>query len=607
MLHCSLGNYARAELYTARLLHLKQGSNPAINLTRPIGWEQQKKIEAEARRRTQQVMLATPRQLTEDEQRLIASQGGTFQTILPRPQPDNGMGQATLGQNGPSQATLLPPRASTTPFVDLATTLQRVSPPVERHQAIRPCTKEAPLRIAAPLIRLQMLRVRDNMRNGDKDAKTAWFELAEEMMTHFASVPEFNRRRRAKETPSADADIEIIEKGPDDPLNTSRLEFTDERTHNGIMIREWLHIFCEYALLRARDGDQYLSYQVLQRAEGLLPFTGIDAYRYHIHVIWLASSLALDDNITVCSTAKWFATVIPGEAEIYQLYSAVNLLSGHQSLKGYMDPGNVEFFISQAERMDADVDEAGARRDPSAREEGAIATSCSHEAPMPTLAEADTPVHQQRQPPKVRREQARVRAPQRPNIHLLMLIANLLKSRGSHAEALHYYLRVLASQPSVTPDTAEPIDLSDNPHNALPALCISTSYASLAIEKTCTDRNACILQAQTFMSIYARLRVRSPSMDPEGRDAPPLTEHVLRKRQTEVLFNEGRLYHGLGLTRQAREKYEACLDVVDPPDNAGEDDVMPPKKDATMALQRIYAANGDTVRAREVAEKYLVL
>ena len=79
-------------------------------------------------------------------------------------------------------------------------------------------------------------------------------------------------------------------------------------------------------------------------------------------------------------------------------------------------------------------------------------------------------------------------------------------------------------------------------------------------------------------------------------------------QKQEAEFNVGHAYHILGLTHLAIPYYERCLDMspdvqAESMSYKGEDFVQ----EAAVALQGFWAASGNTEKAREVTERWLVI
>jgi general transcription factor 3C polypeptide 3 (transcription factor C subunit 4) len=204
------------------------------------------------------------------------------------------------------------------------------------------------------------------------------------------------------------------------------------------------------------------------------------------------------------------------------------------------------------------------------------------------------------------------------DVALLVLYGHILYSGNSFYPALNYYFRAYALDP-------------ENPGILLPiALC----YIHHALKRQADNRHYLILQGLSFMSLYRKVRCQKKVDQDVNKDANEQTQtdiSLLSERQ-EVEFNYGRVYHSLGLLHQAIPCYERALELGDQiqssrkdknadskdkgkaPDHGEKEDEKPEdvlvedfSPEAAVALQNIYALNGNIKGAREVTEKYLII
>lgn len=171
------------------------------------------------------------------------------------------------------------------------------------------------------------------------------------------------------------------------------------------------------------------------------------------------------------------------------------------------------------------------------------------------------------------------------DVALLVLYGHILYSGNSFLPALNYYFRAHA--------------LDKNNPSIL--LSIGLCYIHHAMKRQSENRHYMIFQGLSFMTLYRESRER---------------EGALLVELQEVQVNFGRLYHSLGLLHQATIAYERALEMgqqiqADAASRkaAGESTgfVEDFSTEAAVALQNIYALSGDTLGAREVTEKYLVV
>jgi general transcription factor 3C polypeptide 3 (transcription factor C subunit 4) len=172
------------------------------------------------------------------------------------------------------------------------------------------------------------------------------------------------------------------------------------------------------------------------------------------------------------------------------------------------------------------------------------------------------------------------------DVALLVLYGHILYSGNSFLPALNYYFRAHA--------------LDKNNPSIL--LSIGLCYIHHAVKRQSENRHYMIFQGLSFMTLYRESREK---------------EGCLLVELQEVEVNFGRLYHSLGLLHQATIAYERALEIGERIQAeaagrkaAGESIngfVEDFSSEAAVALQNIYALSGDTLGAREVTEKYLVV
>lgn len=123
-------------------------------------------------------------------------------------------------------------------------------------------------------------------------------------------------------------------------------------------------------------------------------------------------------------------------------------------------------------------------------------------------------------------------------------------------------------------------------------LSLALGYLHHAIKRQSENRHYLIMQGFSFLFTYHDIRQSS---------------QIVTERQ-EADYNVARAFHMLGLTHLAIPYYEQCLVLSEllPKPNAGssgEDFAL----EAAAALQGIWATSGETVMARAVTEKWLVI
>lgn len=131
-----------------------------------------------------------------------------------------------------------------------------------------------------------------------------------------------------------------------------------------------------------------------------------------------------------------------------------------------------------------------------------------------------------------------------------------------------------------------------DPHNPMINLSLAIGYIHHAIKRQAENRHHLIMQGFAFLFAYHDIRHTSNSA---------------LERQ-EAKFNVARVYHMLGLTHLAIPYYLQCFDIHKDVHRMG---LYPGVEDYTretaIALQGIWAANGNVDKARKVTEEWLTL
>jgi general transcription factor 3C polypeptide 3 (transcription factor C subunit 4) len=185
------------------------------------------------------------------------------------------------------------------------------------------------------------------------------------------------------------------------------------------------------------------------------------------------------------------------------------------------------------------------------------------------------------------------------DVALLVLYGHILYSGNSFYPALNYFLRAYAL----------------DPENPSILLSIALCYIHHALKRQADNRHYLILQGFSFMSLYRNAREKKKTVHDADDDKTENSSLIVERQ--EVQFNYGRVYHSLGLLHQAVSCYERALEMGDQISASQEkgksregdqnkfvEDFSP---EAALALQNIYALNGDFAGARRVTERYLVI
>lgn len=273
-----------------------------------------------------------------------------------------------------------------------------------------------------------------------------------------------------------------------------------------------------------------------------------------------ACALRLNDEETLCTSARWFMREYQFVSDSYRLFAALNrLYIGSPNTTWYNSGPSMKYMLRQIKAMDFTLPEDPARphrpyRESIMNERAQLSTKDSNGDPIPA-AEMD--------------------------VVLLVLYGHILYANTSFTNALNYFFRAYA--------------LDDQ--NPMILLSIALSYIHHSLKRQSENRHYHIMQGLAFLGEYRDVRNAS---------------NCLHEKQ-EAEFNQARIWHMLGLTHLAIGGYEKCLELSEKirDEASGEDGQEEFTEDfgreAAVALQGIYALSGDKEMAKRVTERFLVI
>ncbi|KAJ8608958.1 hypothetical protein MRB53_039397 [Persea americana] len=432
----------------------------------------------------------------------------------------------------------------------------------------------------------KLLAIAPAMRSGDKPARATWMSLAQSLVDTFRKKKIFfpsdkyvrflgygtEARRRALKKKTNDSNemeqmASRLEASLDVHESVEQSDFGEAvpTDWEGITFDSWRDVFCELGLCYAMDHDRQAAYEVLTAASDANVFYHDEAAMTHIQVCIIAAALQLSDEERLCNTARWFMRQYPHATDTYRLFAAVMLLYDGEP-NWYNSGPTQKFVMRQIKALDfALLDEEGRKLFKFSDQERRTYTKSMED------------------------RRAVGKLPTSLDPALLVMYGHLLVCAGSHQNALNYYFRAYA----VDPD------------NAMTLLSIALAYMQHSIKRQCENRHYFMLQGIAFFKKYQKLRLDDIRQMPDRRES-------INKLQ-ELEYNEGRLYHSIGLLHLATPAYERCLALPDAtaslydveltqdvPQEAGF------KREAAYALSQIYAIGGDMMKARELTRKWLV-
>lgn len=325
----------------------------------------------------------------------------------------------------------------------------------------------------------------------------------------------------------------------------------------------------------------------------------------------IACALRACDEETLVSEARWFTKEYQFVTDTYRLFSILSRLCGDPSRSLFHASPSMKFMLRQVKAMDSTL--------PKDHYLMKVSTSKPVVIRQATAKATRGP----KNPPKhvsltTRHDNGELIPAEDMDVALLVLYGHILYSGNSFYPALNYYYRAYALDP-------------ENPGILLPiALC----YIHHSLKRQADNRHYLILQGLSFMSLYRKVRCEKKIVHEVNKDANEKiqTDVTLLSERQEVEYNYGRVYHSLGLLHQAIPCYERVLELgnqIQSPHKdssvGGEDkgkavdhgekkDEKPEdmlvedfSPEAAVALQNIYALNGNLAGAREVTEKYLII
>lgn len=286
----------------------------------------------------------------------------------------------------------------------------------------------------------------------------------------------------------------------------------------------------------------------------------------------------MQDEEVLTSEARWFIKEYQFVTDTYRLFALLSRVSGdpHRSL--FHSSPNMKFMLRQIKAMDYSLPE---------HISGPKKTSTRPKA------------YHERVTLSTRTDTGEEIPAEDMDVALLMLYGHILYSGNSFNPALNYFFRAYAF---------------DNQNPAI-LLSIALCYIHHALKRQSENRHYLIMEGVAFMHEYRRVREKEGSLPQERQ---------------EMEFNFARMYHMLGIAHLATEGYHRVLALGEEVQRYsrertrtadGEDTVMDEadgrgteasfvedfSREAAMALQGIYAMNGDVKAAKDVTEKWLVI
>ncbi len=278
--------------------------------------------------------------------------------------------------------------------------------------------------------------------------------------------------------------------------------------------------------------------------------------------------MVANDDETLCNVARWFMKEYQFVTDGYRLFSALNRLCDSENSWYNCGPSQ-KYILRQLKAVDFSLLGDAPRKTPF-QERASYSTRDSNGNP--------------------------IRA-ENMDVALLMLYGHILYAGKSYAFAVSKFVLMLSRLRNerlllllITDYYLRALTL--DPDNPMIKLSLALGYLHYALKRQADNRHHILTQGLTLLLEYYDDRDRSSSVS---------------ERQ-EAEYNVAHAYHLLGLTHLAIPYYERCLDLstvvqIGSPNCQGEDFAF----EAAVNLQGLWAASGNTEKAREVTESWLVI
>lgn len=122
-------------------------------------------------------------------------------------------------------------------------------------------------------------------------------------------------------------------------------------SYHGIKFKEWLDIYCEYAIHAARNENTQSAYDMLNEAFNANIFYHDEESTFHIQVCSFTCAIIVQDEEKLCSTARWFWRAYPYATDTFRLFGALNRLY-HGEMSWYNAGPTQKYILRAIKHMD---------------------------------------------------------------------------------------------------------------------------------------------------------------------------------------------------------------------------------------------------------------
>lgn len=430
------------------------------------------------------------------------------------------------------------------------------------------------------------------MREGDEDAQDQWLDAAEAMIRDFRSNRIFYPFQRYDMFTGFNENMpeKIRPKGPlaqaEDLAMRLRSTLADgdgnlpplpmPGDYRGISFGEWLDIFLEYALLLASNGEKDEAFEAIGAASDASVYYHDKQSMLYIQTCRLTCALRLRDELALGEVSRWFTREYQFSTSAYQIFAGLARMSRPTPAmtegKGthYGAGSTMKYILRQVKTMDLSIAKSNERDSlvSKSKFKDQIRHNALEDQAILSLSTKD--------------EQGNLIPAEELDVALLVLYGHICYSGGSYTSALAYLSRGYAL----------------DPNNPTIILTIALSYIHQSLKRQAGNRHRLINIGLGFLTKYRSIRL----------------ENGVKQEMQEAHFNTGRIWHTLGLEHMAIPEYQKVLELSEEiqaealaGENAGDGGYVEDfGRDAALALQQMYAMNGQALLAREITHRYLV-
>ena len=417
----------------------------------------------------------------------------------------------------------------------------------------------------------RMERLQDAVDEGDKIAISAWIQLASQLVEMFTKTKSFFPKDRMKKfrgifrrntSKKMNLDERLARaynllEGIDDDDNLGRHTLTSMTEFRGLNYQQWFEIFAQYALLLWRyEYDPGHADEILNVALSASIFAQDKNKEIILQVLKVLFGISENlPSTTVQTHTRNLLNLNQFSPFVYKFYLCC-YASGLKFWENFACYNQQKYFLRQLKAYD----------------------STFSGVPISGMALVNANVS---------------------NIalgkclpDLVYIYANMLGGNRSYISSIFYMNRAY--------------EFNNKDH--MICLILALLHIHRSMQRLTSNRHNQLLQGISYFLEYKDLRLGGDEAGKAGKagkagEAGEAGEATIYEQQ-EVEYNFGRLFHMLGLSSLAVQHYNRVLALLD--SNHLEED-YDLATEAAYNLTLIYNLNGNSLLARDLTEKYLVL